>query len=302
MAAAVYTIVVQEKGVNQGLVDSRARLAKKGLTITGLELVSGHMAVNLLSNVSEALEGLPVTVKYCWLDSTVALHWIRCPGEYKQFVSNRVQKIQAHFDVVWHHVRTSDNPADVGSRSGEVTNHALWWNGPEWLSDKARWPPDIVTNATQESLAETKAKRDMLAVAVAATDELDDILEKFSQWKAIRVTAWIFRFTQNSRAMKTKRLGGPLTANETKKAELFWVKRVQERATADGRYQEDKLQLNLQPNRDGLLECRNRVQGHYPIFLPDGQRYTEKLVAQAHVAVLHGGVGSTMAKVRECHG
>ena len=77
------------------------------------------------------------------------------------------------------------------------------------------------------------------------------------------------------------------------------MKRVQARATADGRYQEDVLQLNLQPNRDGVLECRGRIQGHYPIFLPDGQRYTKKLVAQAHLATLHGGVRSTMAKVRE---
>ena len=77
MAAAVYTVVVQEEGVDQVLVASRARLAKKGLTIPRLELVSGHMAMNLLSNVSEALEGFPVSVKYCWLDSTVALHWIR---------------------------------------------------------------------------------------------------------------------------------------------------------------------------------------------------------------------------------
>ena len=227
MAAAVYAVVVQEKGVNQGLVALRARSAKKGLTIPRLELVSGHMAVNLLSNVSEALEGFPVTVKYCWLDSTVALHWIRCPGEYKQFVSNRVQKIQAHSDVVWHHVRTSNKPADVGSRSGEVTNHVLRWNGPKWLSDKACWPPDMVMNATQESLAEAKAKQDMLVVAVAVADKLDDLVEKFSQWKAIRVTAWIIRFTQNSFAKRTKRLKGPLTADEKKKAELFWVKRVQ---------------------------------------------------------------------------
>ena len=297
VAAAVYTVVVQEKGVNQVLVSSRARLAKKGLTIPRLELVSGHMAVNVLSNVSEALEGFPVSVKYCWLDSTVALHWIRRPGEYKYFVSNRVQKIQAYSVVVWYHVRTSDNPADIGSRSGEVTDHALWWNGPEWLSC---WPPDIVTSATQESLAEAKSKRDSSSVAVAAAaDELDDLLEKSSRWRTIRVTAWILRFIQNSRAKKTKRLRGPLTADETKKAELFWGKRVQVRTTADGRYEDDLLQLNLQPNCDGVLECRGRVQGHYPICLPDGQRYTEKLVAQAHLATLHGGVGSAMAKVRE---
>ena len=88
-------------------------------------------------------------------------------------MNNRVQKIQAYSDVAWHHMRTSDNPANVGNRSGEVANHALWWSRPEWLSNKACWPSDIVKNATQESLAEAKAKRDMLAVAVSAVDELD---------------------------------------------------------------------------------------------------------------------------------
>ena len=51
VAAAVYAVVEQETGVNKGLIASRARLAKKGLTIPRLELVSGHMAVNLLGNV-----------------------------------------------------------------------------------------------------------------------------------------------------------------------------------------------------------------------------------------------------------
>ena len=47
VAAAVYAVVVQESGVNQGIVAARARLSKRGLTIPQLELVSGHMAVNL---------------------------------------------------------------------------------------------------------------------------------------------------------------------------------------------------------------------------------------------------------------
>ena len=76
VAAAVYAVVVQESGVNQGLVAARARLAKKGLTIPRLELVAGHMAVNLLTNVTEALKGFLLTTKYCWLDSTVALNWM----------------------------------------------------------------------------------------------------------------------------------------------------------------------------------------------------------------------------------
>ena len=40
-------------------------------------------------------------------------------------------------------------------------------------------------------MAEAKAKQDLLSVAVAAADELDDLLEKSSQWRTMRVTAWI---------------------------------------------------------------------------------------------------------------
>ena len=76
VAAVVYAVVVQELGVNEGLVAAQVRLAKKGLTIPRLELVSGYMAVNLLTNVTEALKGFLLTAKYCWLDSTVALYWM----------------------------------------------------------------------------------------------------------------------------------------------------------------------------------------------------------------------------------
>ena len=61
------------------------------------------------------------------------------------------------------------------------------------------------------------------------------------------------------------------------------------------------MQLNLQRNQSGLLECRGRVQGLYPIYLPDTEIYTEKFVQQAHEDTHHGGVGLTMAKVRENH-
>ena len=42
-----------------------------------VELVAGRMAVNLITNVREALQGLSLTSMHCWLDSTVALYWIR---------------------------------------------------------------------------------------------------------------------------------------------------------------------------------------------------------------------------------
>ena len=54
-------------------------------------------------------------------------------------------------------------------------------------------------------------------------------------------------------------------------------------------------------NHDGALECRERIQGDYTVYLPDGEMYTEKLVQHADEAALHGGVSLTMAKVRETH-
>ena len=88
VCAALYAVVKQNEDTNVGLVAARARLAKQDLSIPRLELVSAHMAANLLVNVREALGGMPVAGSYGWLDSTVALQWLKGGGEYKQFVYN----------------------------------------------------------------------------------------------------------------------------------------------------------------------------------------------------------------------
>ena len=65
--------------------------------------------------------------------------------------------------------------------------------------------------------------------------------------------------------------------------------------------EKERLRLNLQKNQDGVLECRGRLQGIYPIYVPDSTVFAEKLVQHAHLATLHGGVSLTMAKVRDQH-
>ena len=47
-----------------------------------------------------------------------------------------------------------------------------------------------------------------------------------------------------------------------------------------------------------MLEFRRRIQGDYPVYLPDSALYTVKVVQRARVVTLHGGAGLTMAKVR----
>ena len=50
----------------------------------------------------------------------MVLHWIRGGGQYKQFVENRVRKIQAKPEINLRHVPTEENPADLASRGGDV--------------------------------------------------------------------------------------------------------------------------------------------------------------------------------------
>ena len=156
--AAVYAVVHQASGVNQGLLAAKSRLAKKGLTIPRLELVSALMPANLAENVKNALEGHPVRSVHGWLDNTVALHWIRGGGSaYKQFVANRVNKIREKEYIQWRQVGTDQNPADIGSRGCQADKLSeLWFKGPEWLTECDLWPGDILTKPNKE-----RKKRDL---------------------------------------------------------------------------------------------------------------------------------------------
>ena len=299
VSAAVYGVISQPSGDSVGLIAAKARLAKQGLTIPRLELVSGHMATNLIVHVKEALEGFPVGEMFCWLDSSVALHWIKGARSYKQFVSNRVQKIQQHPEVKWRHEGTKDNPADFGNRSGSVENGELWWRGPEWLLDRERWPADIETTATSESQAEAKVIREVFAVAQAQIDILDALLVKFSLWKTLRVCSWMARLIRNLRGDKARRSKGPLTIEEIEMQRHLLLKRALDNSKRDERFEDHCVHPNPQENADGLLECRGRIQGDYPIYLPDSHPFAEKMVAEAHISILHGGVSLTMAKIRE---
>ena len=108
---------------------------------------------HLVENVRAAIKGYPLNSVHGWIDSTVALHWISGGGTYKQFVANRVRKINAKNFIEWRHVESERNPADIGSRS---------------------WPINIVTESSKESDAEAKLTREVYAAAVETRDEFDE--------------------------------------------------------------------------------------------------------------------------------
>ena len=260
VSASVYAVVEQDQATTQGLVCAKARLAKQNLTIPRLELVSRHMAMKLVTNVEAAIEVEKVTEVHCWLDSTVALHWINGQAGCRQFVANRVKKIREHERVIWHHVTTDQNPADLGGRGGYDTNNELWQHGPSWLSDKTKWPPQIALKPSKETTDESKHVQ-ALVTASPQRDEFDELLESYRLRKVLRIGAWIQHFIRNCRSLSADREYGPLKTNEIEHQTTWWIKRVQQEADKRGEVEAVKELLNLQLNDTGVLECRGRIAG-----------------------------------------
>ena len=233
------------------------------------------------------------------MDSMVALHWIYGNGGYKQFVANRVAKIQAHPEIQWRHVPTKENLTDLASRGGPVTSSALWCIGPEWLQDSVGWPPNPVTQTSPAAEAEAKVIREVLCVAKAesALDPFDELLERTNLRRALRACAWIRRFIHNSRTQEKTR--GPLATEEVEAVVEWWIQREQLRDSSEPHYPQTSASLNLQVNERGIAVCRGRIQGSHPIYLPRNAVFTKKLVQRIHCETLHGGGGLTMAAVRE---
>ena len=54
------------------------------------------------------------------------------------------------------------------------------------------------------------------------------------------------------------------------------IKREQKRSESTERFMNDKEQLNLQKNEKGLYICKGKIEGEYPVYLPEKSAISEK--------------------------
>ena len=59
----------------------------------------------------------------------MALNWIRGTDEHNQFVADQLKKILSNRNVQWRQMPTQENPYYLGSMSGPLKDHKLWWKG-----------------------------------------------------------------------------------------------------------------------------------------------------------------------------
>ena len=142
--------------------------------------------------------------------------------------------------------------------------------------------------------------KDMLTSTTLKSDIVDEILQRYSCWKFLRITSWVQRFLHNCKRLKLKRKSGPLMTRELEISEILWVKAMQTKIqdTPQFKYDAEKLNLQLDENHR-IYICKRCITGHYPIYIPSNTLISEKLAAHAYLKSLHGVEGYTVAEVRE---
>lgn len=81
--ATAVAVFEHEAGVSKGPLTSKSRFSKRNTFIARLELVSGHMAANMVKNLCNALQLWLIKSTTIWMDSMVALFWITNPGNWR---------------------------------------------------------------------------------------------------------------------------------------------------------------------------------------------------------------------------
>ena len=272
-------MVVENKNgtTHQHLLVSKARIAKKDMSIPRLELTAALTLVKLMINTCKALKKFEIKDRYAWVDSTTVLYWLANKGTWSQYIRNRVTKIQEFKNCTWRYVPTSMNPSDLGTRRANPGKlNDLWWNGPDWLGEPTKWPesPEIVQ--TKESSSELIKPKEKLFLQKGDENQnwQINLITKFSYWKLLRISAYIFRFANNCKN-ESKRTG-PLTTTEIIQfAEKAWVRIAQLGC-------DEMKSLSLKKDDSGVFRYHGRVPDYYPVFIPRQHALAQKIIEHYH--------------------
>lgn len=295
-AACVFLRSESVGKVKVNFVISKAKLAPlPRTTMPRLELLGACIGVRLLQNVKEAFPSDIET--HCWVDASIVLSWIKFDEPWNTFVGNRVREIRQFTSIEqWRHVPGNMNPSDILSRGSTMADLVKqdWWDGPHWLRRAPEEWPDGAVQLVDDALVERKKTTKTFVVISGGVSILKRFERISSYLRSVRVIAWILRAF--GREYFTKQKSGILSTEEVMRAELLLLKMVQGESDLS-----EISTVKTYLGEDGLLRVapRNATLCDSLIVLPANHSIIERLVMHEHCMSGHGGVGTTLCKLRE---
>ncbi|KAL6739168.1 hypothetical protein Aduo_012651 [Ancylostoma duodenale] len=220
MAASAY--IVEDDRATLAMAKCKLPSIKSKATMPKLEMnaltMATRLAFSVYSALKEVLGAQPWTI-HVISDSQIALNWLSTPLNNANpgvLVSNRLKEIRKivetlqreNVSVKFGYVRTSENPADAGTRGlsrVQLESH-IWWTGPEFLREpQDQW---ALTYFPLSTTPEQSGDDWILQINALVADEKQEQqksiidLTRYSTFAAAkRITVHILRFI--TKAMKS---------------------------------------------------------------------------------------------------
>ena len=117
----------------------------------------------------------------------------------------------------------------------------------------------------------------------------------------------VFVSNLKRRRVKKELIVGELKLEELDQARELWIKEVQRTVLEDKTFDQVKVSLSLFTDDKGILRCGGRLKNapipfnaRFPIFLPRLSHFTDLVISECHLKVLHNGVRETLTELRSC--
>ena len=341
LGACVYLVSSNSGETISHLVMAKSRIKPEPVNaIPRLELTAAEMLCNLMATVRKAFPEIDKDDVYYFTDSSVVMYWLYSgSSSWPVYVANRVRYIRETTDVQhWKHVDTTENPADIPSRSCSLTDligNRLWWCGPEFITKDINSGKstvsgyDIAYVLPQPEGIKQEIRTSLLVTAennTAFNVNIENIVDinRFGTYEKLMSTTQLVLKMQNLLLGKIDKIPESLLLqdseiNKSSLAEVLWVQAVQREYFQElfelcenskssvspgfkSIFKEHKIFFDKEL---GVLRCSTRMQNSdlkystvNPILIPSKSTFTTLLIRHAHKRLGHRGVPQTLAHLR----